>query len=204
MISHIRGTLECKSTDYIIVDVNGIGYKIFTSLPTMQSLGQVGSEVKLFTYLQVREDKMSLFGFISSDELKMLELLLKVSGVGPKAAISLISNLSPSRFSLAVITDDDKTLSKAPGIGKKTAQRIILELKDKIKKDQKDQKDIVSYLNDDEFVDGDKKEMKASEAISALMVLGYNAVEASRAVSAAYSDELELEDIIKKSLKRLI
>ena len=201
MISHIKGILEHKDVDYIIVDVNGIGYKVFTSLSTIQSLKEVGSEVKIYTYLQVREDNLSLFGFASTEELKMLELLLKVSGVGPKVAISIISNLSPSKFSLAVITDDVKTLSKVPGIGMKTAQRIILELKDKIKKEQKD---ITYYSEDNDTFDADKKDTKASEAIAALMVLGYTALEASRAVSAVYSDDLDLEDIIKNSLKKLI
>jgi len=201
MISRVKGIIEYKHTDYIIVDVNGIGYKIFTSLSTIESLGKVGSEVKLYTYLQVREDNLSLFGFISPEELKMLELLLKVSGVGPKAAISIISNLSPSKFSLVVITDDVKALTKAPGIGNKTAQRIILELKDKIKKEQKD---ITAYSDDNDLIELDRKSTKASEAIAALMVLGYTALEASRAVSAVYSDGLELETIIKNSLKRLI
>jgi len=201
MISYIKGILEHKDVDYIIVDVNGIGYKIFTSLSTIQSLKEVGSEVKIYTYLQVREDNISLYGFASIEELKMLELLLKVSGVGPKVALSIISNISPSKFSLAIITDDEKTLAKVPGIGKKTAQRIILELKDKIKKEQKD---ISSYSEDSDNFDIDKKDTKASEAIAALMVLGYTALEASRAVSAVYSDELDLEDIIKNSLKKLV
>jgi len=201
MISYIKGILEHKDVDYIIVDVNGIGYKIFTSLSTIQSLKEVGSEVKIYTYLQVREDNISLYGFASIEELKMLELLLKVSGVGPKVALSIISNISPSKFSLAIITDDEKTLAKVPGIGKKTAQRIILELKDKIKKEQKD---ISSYSEDSDNVDIDKKDTKASEAIAALMVLGYTALEASRAVSAVYSDELDLEDSIKNSLKKLV
>ncbi|NMB97349.1 MAG: Holliday junction branch migration protein RuvA [Clostridiaceae bacterium] len=201
MIRYIKGILEHKDIDYIIVDVNGIGFKIFTSLSTIQSLKEVGSEVKIHTYLQVREDNLSLFGFTSAEELKMLELLLKVSGVGPKVAVSLISNLSPSKFSLAIITDDVKTLSKVPGIGKKTAQRIILELKDKIKKEQKD---ITLYSEDNATPDTGIKDTKASEAIAALMVLGYTALEASRAVSAVYSDELDLEDIIKSSLKKLI
>lgn len=201
MISHLKGILEYKDVDYIIVDVNGIGYKVFTPLSTIQSLKEVGSEVKLYTYLQVREDNLSLYGFSTIEELKMLELLLKVSGVGPKVAISIISNLSPSKFSLAVITDDVKTLSTVPGIGKKTAQRIILELKDKIKKEQKD---ITAYAEENDIVDMDKKDTKASEAIAALMVLGYTPLEASRAVSAVFSEDLNLEDIIKNSLKKLM
>lgn len=201
MLSYIKGKLEHKDIDHVIVDVNGIGFKILTSLSTIQSLKEIGSEVKIYTYLQVREDNLSLFGFATVEELKMLELLLKVSGIGPKVALSIISNLSPSKFSLAIITDDVKTLSKVPGVGKKTAQRIILELKDKIKKEQKD---VISYSEASETIDMDKKDTKASEAIAALTVLGYTALEASRAVSAVYSEELDLEDIIKNSLKKLI
>lgn len=201
MLSYIKGKLEHKDIDHVIVDVNGIGFKILTSLSTIQSLKEIGSEVKIYTYLQVREDNLSLFGFATVEELKMLELLLKVSGIGPKVALSIISNLSPSKFSLAIITDDVKTLSKVPGVGKKTAQRIILELKDKIKKEQKD---VISYSEASETIDMDKKDTKASEAIAALMVLGYTALEASRAVSAVYSEELDLEGIIKNSLKKLI
>jgi len=201
MLSYIKGKLEHKDIDHVIVDVNGIGFKILTSLSTIQSLKEIGSEVKIYTYLQVREDNLSLFGFATIEELKMLELLLKVSGIGPKVALSIISNLSPSKFSLAIITDDVKTLSKVPGVGKKTAQRIILELKDKIKKEQKD---VISYSEASETIDMDKKDTKASEAIAALMVLGYTALEASRAVSAVYSEELDLEGIIKNSLKKLI
>ncbi|HOJ11521.1 MAG TPA: Holliday junction branch migration protein RuvA [Clostridiales bacterium] len=201
MISYIKGTLEYKHTDYVIVEVHGIGYKVFTSLSTIQSIGQVGSQVKLHTYLQVREDNISLYGFATPEELKMLELLLKVSGIGPKVSISIMSNLSPSKFSLAVITDDVKTLTKVPGVGNKTAQRIILELKDKIRKEQGDISDFAS-TEDSSVVD--RAGMKASEAITALMVLGYTALEANRAVSAVYSEELDLETVIKNSLKKLI
>ena len=136
MYAYIKGKLAYKHNDCIVVEANGVGYKINTALSTVETAGQEGSEVKIFTHLYVREDVLSLYGFATQEELGMFELLISVSGVGPKAAISLISAVSPSRFGLAVITEDVKTLTGAQGIGNKMAQRIILELKDKIKKEQ--------------------------------------------------------------------
>lgn len=201
MYAYIKGKLEYRSNDFIIVEAGGIGYRINTSLSTIESTGQLGSEVKIFTHLYVREDIMSLYGFATQEELGMFELLLTVSGVGPKAAISLISSVAPSKFGLAVITDDTKTLTRAQGIGAKMAQRIILELKDKIKKEQ------LAAISADMQNPGPavpKEGSRVSEAISALMVLGYTAIEASRAVSAVYSEDMDLESIIKNSLKGLI
>lgn len=200
MFAYIKGKLAYKHNDSIVVEANGVGYKIFTALSTIEAVGAVGDEVRIYTHLYVREDMMNLYGFFTQEELGMFELLITVSGVGPKAAISLLSSVSPSKFGLAVITDDAKTLTKAQGIGSKMAQRIILELKDKMKKEQ-----LVA-------VGGGKEEAKAvnresskvSEAISALMVLGYTALEASKAVSAVYSEDMDLEAIIKDSLKGLV
>lgn len=199
MFAYIRGRLEQKQNEYLVVEANGIGYKIFAPVTTIQAAGPVGEEVKIYTYLYIREDAMNLYGFLTQEELGMFELLISVTGVGPKAAISLISSVSPSKFGLAVITDDVRTLTKAQGIGSKMAQRIILELKDKIKKDQiaaadSGKEDLSSIIKDNSRV---------SEAISALMVLGYTALEASKAVSAVYSEDMDLEAIIRSSLKGL-
>lgn len=200
MYAYIKGKLEYKCNEYIIVEANGIGYKIFTSLSTVEVLGAVGSDIKVYTYLYVREDMMNLFGFLTRDELSMFELLITVSGVGPKAAVSLLSAVSPSKFGLAVITEDAKTLTKAQGIGSKMAQRIILELKDKLKKEQ-----LTGIAESpEEMAPANRENTRVSEAISALMVLGYTPLEASRAVSAVYSEEMELEAIIKSSLKSLV
>ncbi len=200
MYAYIKGSLEMVGMDYIVVEAGGIGYKIFTPLSTLQAVGQTGKEIKIFTHHYVREDMISLYGFVTQEELGMFQLLLTVSGVGPKAALSLLSTVSPSKFGLAVITDDTKTLTRAQGVGAKMAQRIILELKDKIKKEQ------LAVSKNPEFdtavVSG--KGSRLSEAISALMVLGYTQGEASNAVSAVYSDEMELETIIKNSLKSLV
>jgi len=199
LFAYIKGELSFKHNDYIVVEANGIGYRINTALSTIGSVGSTGSTVKVYTHLHVREDAVNLYGFLTQEELGMFELLLTVSGVGPKAALSVISSVSPSKFGLAVITDDVKTLTRAQGVGTKLAQRIILELKDKIRKEQ-----LVAVNN---LRDGGSASVsdnsKISEAVSALMVLGYSAVEASRAVSSVYSDDMDLESIIKSALKGL-
>jgi len=200
MYAYIKGILEAKGADYIVLEAGGIGYKIFVPLSTLNAAGQAGREFKVYTSLYVREDVMSLFGFATQEELNMFELLRTVSGVGPKVALAIISAVSPSRFGLAVITEDVKTLTMAQGVGKKMAQRIILELKDKIKKEQIDMAQGALPDTSEEL----PGKSRLSEAVSALMVLGYTSAEASRAVAAAYSDDLDLETIIRNSLKGLI
>ncbi|RCX17507.1 Holliday junction DNA helicase subunit RuvA [Anaerobacterium chartisolvens] len=200
MFAYIKGTLEYKGNDYIVVEASGVGYKIFTAISTIESAGGIGTSVKLHTHLYVREDIMNIYGFATQEEMGMFELLISVSGVGPKAAISVISSVPPSKFGLAVITDDAKTLTRAPGIGNKMAQRIILELKDKMKKQQLD---AVNNAGE-QSAEADRQRTGAAEAISALIVLGYTPLEASRAVSAVYSEGMELELIVKNALKGLI
>jgi len=200
MFAYVKGKITYKRNEYVVVEANGIGYKIFTSLSTIQSVGAVGEEVMMYTHLYVREDIISLYGFSTQEELSMFELLISVSGVGPKVAVSLLSSVTPSTFSLAVITDDIKTLTKAPGIGKKMAQRIVLELKDKIRKEQL----VAADGAEEEGVLTGSENSRIPEAISALMVLGYTPLEASRAVSAVYSDDMDLESIIKNALKGLV
>ncbi len=199
MFAYIKGRLEYKQNDFLVIDVNGVGYKVHTALSTIENSGNLGDVVKVHTYMHLREDIMCLYGFITLEELSMFEMLISVSGVGPKAAVSVISSVSPSKFGLAVITDDAKTLTKAPGIGNKTAQRIILELKDKMKKEQ-----IAAINLRDEEGPAAGEVNKAQEAVSALMVLGYNQAEAARAVSSVYSEDLELEAVIKAALKNLV
>lgn len=199
LYAYIRGKLEYKHEDYIIIDTGGVGYKVFTPLSTLEMLGAAGSEAKVYTHLYVREDIMNLYGFFTQEELSMFELLISVSGIGPKAAMSLISSVSPSKFGLAVITDDAKTLTRAQGVGNKMAQRIILELKDKIKKEQL--ASVGSNIGKElQAVMGNSK---MSEAVSALMVLGYTQLEANRSVSAIYSEEMELEVIVRMALRNL-
>jgi len=199
MYAYIKGILAAKESESIIVEAGGIGYSIAAPLSTIEALGQTGREVKVHTYLYVREDTMNLYGFATNEELGMFKLLLTVSGVGPKAALSLLSAISPSKFSLAVITNDPKTLTRAQGIGTKIAQRIILELKDKISKEQVEQSKDNGFLEEINTTG----RSRLSEAVSALMVLGYSAVEANKAIAAVYSDDLDLETIIRNALKGL-
>ena len=135
MIAYLKGKLVIKSVDYIVIDVQGIGYKVYMSKTAIDKLEEE-KEIKVYTYLKVREDDISLFGFNTLEELHMFELLISVGGIGAKSAIAILSNITPSKFALAVITSDVNTLKKLQGIGPKTAQRIILELKDKIKTEE--------------------------------------------------------------------
>ncbi|MBR2241279.1 MAG: Holliday junction branch migration protein RuvA [Clostridia bacterium] len=196
MYAYIKGTLEIKTTEYVVVETSGIGYKIFMSETAIDKLGEIGSLVKIHTYLRVREDDMSLYGFNTNEELRMFELLLSVSGVGAKSAIVILSNITPSSFALAVITDDVAKLKKIPGIGPKTAQRIILELKDKLKVIEDTEKDELEELLSKKEANNEK----VSEAVSALQVLGYNRKEIEKAFEKFDKDELSVEDIIKKGL----
>ncbi|MDF2523424.1 MAG: Holliday junction branch migration protein RuvA [Clostridiales bacterium] len=200
IFAYINGKLSYKHNDYVVVEANGIGYKIITALSTIDNIGSVGNEVKIYTYLYVREDIMNLYGFLTQEELGMFELLISVSGVGPKAAISILSTVSPSKFGLAIITDDAKTLTKAQGVGNKVAQRIILELKDKIKKEQLVALNTMGQAE----ASSNMGNSKIQEAVSALMALGYTPFEANKAISAVYSEDAELESIIKAALRSLV
>ena len=194
MFAYIKGTLEIKGNDYVVTDVNGVGYKIFAPLSTIERLGEIGSTVKVHTHYYVREDNISLYGFYSLEELRMFELLIGVSGVGAKSANAILANITPSRFALAVITNDIKELTKLPGIGAKSAQRIILELKDKLKSEE------AIAESDFELQIASSKDSNSSEAVAALQVLGYPVKEATKAVSSVNAEGLSVEDIIKKAL----
>lgn len=196
MYAYIKGSLEIKTAEYVVVETNGIGYKIFMSETAIHKLGEIGSVVKIYTYLKVREDDMSLYGFNTNEELRMFELLLSVSGVGAKSAIVILSNITPSSFALAVITDDVSKLKKIPGIGPKTAQRIILELKDKLNVIDDTSKDELEVMLSKKEEDGEK----VAEAMSALQVLGYSRKEIEVAFEGFDKSDLNVEDIIKKGL----
>ena len=194
MYAYIKGILEFKGNDFVVIDVNGVGYKVFTPLSTIEKLGDLGGTVKVHTHLRVKEDDMSLYGFYSQEELRMFELLIGVSGIGAKSANTILANISPSKFALAVITDDVKELTKLPGIGLKSAQRMVLELKDKLKTEE--------TIADENVEIGPivKSDNNAQEAISALQVLGYPIKEATKAVKAVKADGMNVEEIIKKAL----
>ncbi len=197
MFAYIKGKIASKSGSSAVIETGGIGYHLVVPLSTMASLGPVGTEALLHTHLYVREDNLSLYGFATLEELAMFGLLITVSGIGPKAAMSVISAMTPSNFSLAVITGDSAALSKAQGIGSKTAQKIILELKDKLKKDQMALAGVAAASGEGL---PDRSDI-VTEAVSALMILGYTAVESSKAVSKAYKEGMDLETLIKKTLR---
>lgn len=199
MFAYISGSLAYKMDGYVIVDVNGIGYKIFMSQTSIDKLKNINEKVKIYTYLKVREDDMSLFGFNTQEELKMFELLISVSGVGAKTALTMLSSIEPSKFALAVITNDLKTLTKIPGVGAKSAGRIVLELKDKLKTES-------SAINENtnlEAVKTIEKDAKLEDAISALQVLGYNRKDIEKTFDKIETDGNSVEDLIKKGLQLL-
>ena len=194
MIAYLKGKLVIKSVDYIVIDVQGIGYKVYMSKTAIDKLEEE-KEIKVYTYLKVREDDMSLFGFNTLEELHMFELLISVGGIGAKSAIAILSNITPSKFALAVITSDVNTLKKLQGIGPKTAQRIILELKDKIKTEEaiENQEDTIKQ---EEQIQEDMEEL-----IQALQVLGYRRYEINNILPKI--KEETLEDRIKEALQYL-
>ena len=196
MFAYIKGSLEEKSNGYVVIDVGGIGYKIFMSDVAIQNIGEKGNIVKVHTHYYVREDNISLYGFISKEELTMFELLLSVSGIGAKSAITMLSNIAPSSFALAVISNDIKQLTKIPGIGSKTAQRIVLELKDKLKTD-------TAISKTEETIVAIKQDNVSDEAVAALQILGYNRKEIDKVLEKIDTSTLGTEDIIRAALKYL-
>ena len=196
MISYIKGNLEIKNVDSVVLDVGGIGYKIFMSANSIDRLGETGNNVKVHTYMRVREDDISLYGFCTNEELKMFEQLLSVSGVGAKSALTILSNISPSSFALAIISGDVATLKNLPGIGAKSAQRMILELKDKMKTQDAIETEFIPVKN---VAINDK----AKDAVEALQILGYARRDIDLAISKIDTKELSVEEIIKQGLKYL-
>lgn len=195
MFGYIRGKVVEKELSFAIVDVHGVGFKIYTSQHSL-SLLKTEQEATLYTFLYIKEGIMDLYGFSTKEELSMFEMLISVSGVGAKGAISILSVGSPSKIAAAVVTNDVKTIKSAQGIGPKIAQRIVLELKDKIKNE-----DLTSGIETYEVsLDTDEK----SEAVKALMVLGYSKNEAQKAISKIDSSITDLEEMIKAGLKTLL
>ena len=200
MIYHLKGTLELCEEGSCVIDCGGVGYKLFISDNTYTAIvGKVGSELKLMTYLQVREDAVELYGFKTNDELSAFKLLITVSGVGPKAAMSILSLLTPDKLSLAIVGEDTKTIAKASGIGAKTAARVVLELKDKISK----QVFAASTVGGTQAPASFAKSSNLSEALDALVVLGYSRAEAQRALSGI-DPTLDVTKIIPMALSKLM
>ncbi|MGI6018092.1 MAG: Holliday junction branch migration protein RuvA [Marvinbryantia sp.] len=197
MIAFIKGTMIRAEENSVIIENNGIGYRVFACGRDISRIVN-GSEVLLHTYMNVREDAMQLFGFLSAEDLEVFRLLLGVNGIGPKAALGVLSGMTANDLRFAVLSDDIKTLSTAPGIGKKTAQKLILELKDKFSlQDAFEEKLALTEAA------GTAADSNQEEAIQALMALGYSGSDALKAVRAAAADNMSTEDILKAALKRM-
>lgn len=201
MIAFVKGSLADVESDRVIIDVGGIGYNVFVSSYTMGRLPLEGNEVKLYTYLNVKEDLMQLYGFLSKDELRIFKLLIGVNGIGPKGGLGILSYLTPDDLRFAVMANDVKAISAAPGIGKKTAEKLILELKDKLGSIEPDEVPV------SESVTGNTPFSKQiqTDAVQALVALGYGSTEALRAVTNVMTEQEDsVEEILKKALKFLV
>lgn len=200
MYEYIRGQFQGISKDYVVIELNNIGYKIFTSGNTMSNMPKVGDEVLLYLEQIVREDFIGLYGFTTREELEMFKLLLSINGVGAKAALSLLSISTVNNLKYGIMMGDEKHITRAPGIGKKTAQRIILELKDKLKLDEltSEEGQLIEGINDNSDYS-----FNINETLSALMALGYTEKEAQKALEKV-DKTLSIENMIKESLKLLM
>lgn len=197
MIYNVRGKLTYSDAQFVVVECGGIGFKCYTSLNTAKTIGKIGNEVNLFTYLSVREDAMDLFGFSTQAELDSFKFLITVSGVGPKAAVAVLSELTPDKLAVAIAAGDTKAITRANGVGKKTAERIVLELKDKM----------TGLSSDGAFsaaasVSSIEDESAAAEAVAALVALGYS--QSDSAVAVGQMDKsLAADEMIRLGLRQL-
>lgn len=202
MISYVKGELVVIEEDKVVIDVNGVGFGIFMPAESMNMLPSIGEDIRLHTYMNVREDAMQLFGFLTRDDLEVFKLLIGVSGIGPKGGLSILSQLSADDLRFAVMANDAKTIAKAPGIGKKTAEKLIIELKDKLNIEDVLQKSV----NQDVItssVSGTSEIQK--EAIQALVALGYGQTDSMKAVKGVAIDEdTTVEDLLKLALKNMM
>ncbi len=197
MLYNLKGTLTVSDVNFIVVECGGVGFKCFTTLNTVKEIGRIGDKVNVYTHLAVREDSMDLYGFASLSELEAFKLLITVSGIGPKAAVSILSELSPDKFALCIASGDSKAITRAQGVGKKTAERIVLELKDKM----------VSISSGDasQAVASASSVMEGSgsaEAVEALVALGYSQSDAA-VVVGSMDKSLSVDEMIRQGLKRL-
>ena len=198
MISYIKGELADVFDGGIVVEANGIGYGIFISGRVANLLPPMGSEVKIHTYLNVREDAMQLFGFLTRDDLEIFRLLIGVNGIGPKGALGILSALSADELRFAVIAGDVKAITKAPGIGKKTAERLLIELKDKLSAEEFLER---SVSGGGEWTENETDVQK--EAVQALVALGYSSTESMQAVKKTGLQNVSVEEILKQVLKMM-
>ncbi len=197
MLYNIRGKLTVSDVNFIVVECGGVGFKCFTTLNTVKNIGRTGDEVNVFTYLSVREDAMDLYGFATLDELNAFKLLISVSGIGPKAAAAILSELAPDRLAVCIASGDAKAITRAQGVGKKTAERVVLELKDKMGSIAVgDASDVVSS------VASVGESSNSAEAVEALVALGYSQSDAA-VVVGSMDKSLSVDEMIRNGLKQL-
>lgn len=195
MIYNLRGTLTYCDQNFLVVECGGVGFKCFTTLTTLREIGRVGNEVNVYTHLAVREDAMDLFGFATKEELESFRLLISVSGIGPKAAAAILSEMTPDRLAVCIASGDAKMLTKAQGVGKKTAERVVLELKDKM--GAIGSSDVAAAA-----AAGAAEGTDSAEAVQALVALGYTQSDAA-VVIGRLDPSLSVDEMIRMGLKEL-
>ncbi|MEE0135751.1 Holliday junction branch migration protein RuvA [Blautia stercoris] len=204
MIAYIKGKVAWIEEERIVLESGNIGYNIMMPASSFDTQDLVGKEVKIYTHLNVREDAMQLYGFLNLDELKTFRLLLGVNGIGPKAALGILSGLTTDELRFAVLSDDVKTISKAPGIGKKTAQKLILELKDKIDLEEVFETKQEHARETEGKMESKEENAAKKDAVDALTALGYSSTEALRAVrQTGVTQDMDVETILKLALKNM-
>ena len=200
MYAYIKGELSEINTDHIVIEAGGIGYQVFISLQTFDYLPSVGENLKIYTYLYLREDAMILYGFLTKDDLELFKLLISVSGIGPKGGLSILSTLEADDLRFAILSGDAKAISKAPGVGGKTAQRVILELKDKLSLEDAFEAKTEHVQKNAAAAGGSVK----NDAVMALTALGYSSTESLKAVSTVeITEDMDVEEVLKAALKHL-
>ena len=200
MYAYIKGELAEINTDHIVIEAGGIGYQVFISLQTFDYLPSVGENLKIYTYLYLREDAMILYGFLTKDDLELFKLLISVSGIGPKGGLAILSTLEADDLRFAFLSGDAKAISKAPGVGGKTAQRVILELKDKLSLEDAFEAKTEHVQKNAAAAGGSVK----NDAVMALTALGYSSTESLKAVSAVeITEDMDVEEVLKAALKHL-
>lgn len=201
MYAYIKGELTEVTVDYIVIETGGIGYRIFIPGKTFEYLPGIGEKLKVYTYLHLREDVMILYGFLTKDDLELFKLLITVSGIGPKGGLAILSTLDADDLRFAVLSGDAKAIAKAPGIGAKTAQRVILELKDKMSLEdafEKKSEHVALQQN------ASGLNQVKNDAVLALTALGYSSTESMKAVSAVdITEEMDVEAVLKAALKHM-
>ena len=201
MYSYIKGELAEKNIDNIVIETGGIGYCIYIPSQSFDYLPDEGEEIKVYTYLYIREDAMILYGFFSKDDLEIFKMLITVSGIGPKGGLAILSTLSADDLRFAILSGDSKAISKAPGVGSKTAQRVILDLKDKLSLEDACEKKLANKAA------GPAPSISSAvknDAVMALNALGYSSTESLKAVSKVeITDDMDVEDVLKLALKNM-